>query len=57
MDEDDGFPMIFLHGLSDSGDFWETLINEFSKEYRIITHDLRDMVVQVKLEKFPLTFR
>ncbi len=40
-DEGDGFPLIFLHGLSDSADFWEPLINEFSNKYRIIAPDLR----------------
>ena len=41
LDEGTGVPLILLHGLSDSSDFWKPLINELSKEYRVIVPDLR----------------
>ena len=41
LDEGAGVPLILLHGLSDSSDFWKPLINELSKEYRVIAPDLR----------------
>jgi pimeloyl-ACP methyl ester carboxylesterase len=41
LDEGTGVPLILLHGLSDSSDFWKPLINELSKKYRVIVPDLR----------------
>ena len=41
LDEGKGEPLILLHGLSDSSNFWKPLINEFSKEYHLIVPDLR----------------
>jgi pimeloyl-ACP methyl ester carboxylesterase len=36
-----GCPIIFIHGLSDSSDFWNPLIDHYSKEYNTIAQDLR----------------
>jgi 3-oxoadipate enol-lactonase len=51
-----GIPLIFLHGLSDSSDFWTPLINHFSDEYQILIPDLRghgssskDVDINIKL--------
>lgn len=35
-----GFPIIFLHGLSDDLNFWDPLIPEISRDYRTICVDL-----------------
>ena len=39
--EGEGTPLIFLHGISDSSDFWIPLIKHFSSEYQVIAPDLR----------------
>ncbi len=41
LDDGDGSVIVFLHGLSDSADFWKPLINEFSDGFRTIAMDLR----------------
>lgn len=35
-----GFPVVFLHGLSDDSNFWDPLVPEISREYRTISIDL-----------------
>ena len=41
MEKGSGFPLVLIHGLSDDLRFWEPLIPELSKIYRIIALDLR----------------
>ncbi|MGZ7117992.1 MAG: alpha/beta fold hydrolase [Methanobacterium sp.] len=36
-----GFPIVFIHGLSDDLRLWDPLLTELSKKYRTITFDLR----------------
>ncbi len=52
-----GFPLIFIHGVSDDSMLWSSLIPEFSKHYRTIALDVRghgysskpDMPYSIKL--------
>ena len=37
----EGTPLIFLHGISDSSDYWIPMIKHFSSEYQVIAPDLR----------------
>lgn len=41
MDKGSGFPIVLLHGLSDSSQFWEPLIDQLSKDHRTLAFDLR----------------
>jgi 3-oxoadipate enol-lactonase len=36
-----GQPLVFIHGLGSSGRDWELQVQEFSKNYQVITFDLR----------------
>lgn len=40
-DNGDGFPIILLHGLSDSSHFWDPLIDRLSSHYHTVAPDLR----------------
>jgi 3-oxoadipate enol-lactonase len=40
-EEGEGFPFIFIHGISDDSMLWSSLIPEFSKYYRTIALDIR----------------
>lgn len=40
-DKGEGFPVVLIHGLSDDLRFWDPLIPELSKNYRVISLDLR----------------
>ena len=52
-----GFPLIFIHGVSDDSMLWSSLIPEFSKHYCTIAFDVRghgypskpDMPYSIKL--------
>ena len=37
----EGTPLVLLHGYTKSGQAWHPFIADFTKEYRIITPDLR----------------
>ncbi len=39
--EGNGFPIVFIHGLSDNLSYWEPLVNEFRNSYKTIRYDLR----------------
>lgn len=52
-----GFPIILLHGLSDSSNFWDPLINSLSTHYRTVAPDLRghggsDKTSRITMELF-----
>lgn len=47
-------PIIFLHGLSDSSQFWEQLTNTLPNEYRIISPDLRGHGRSTKTSKITM---
>ena len=37
----EGEPLVLLHGITGSGSFFEPMVNDFAKEYRVIVPDLR----------------
>lgn len=53
-DYGNGFPIILIHGLSDSSYFWDPLINRLSGHYRTVVPDLRGHGVSSKTNRISM---